>query len=103
MFEFFFKYPPQVFSKGSFVLLAKWPVWLLALCILGAAGGLAFAFWRRRAQLAPSFRGRRPAAGWVPQTALVALLLFLLWHPVLRHPTVKRPLEFAAVALDQCP
>ena len=29
MFEFFFKYPSPVFTKGRFVLLSTWPAWLL--------------------------------------------------------------------------
>src|SRR6266404_4360769 len=100
MFEFFFKYPPQVFSKGSFVLLARWPVWILAICILGAAGGLAFAFWRRRTQFAPSLRGLRSAAVWLLQTALVALLLFLLWQPALSIATLKPQQNIVAVVID---
>ena len=100
MFEFFFKYPPQVFSKGSFVLLARWPVWILGLCILAAAAGLAFAFWRRRTQLAPSLRGLRTAAVWLLQTALVALLLFLLWQPALSIATLKPQQNIVAVVID---
>ena len=39
MFEFLFKYPIPVFSKGKFVLLGAWPVWVLlvlaAVCAIG--------------------------------------------------------------------
>ena len=38
MFEFLFKYPRTVFAKGTFVLLAQWPLWLLILAIFAAAG-----------------------------------------------------------------
>ena len=41
MFEFFFKYPFSVFSKGQLVLLGSWPRWILLLAVLAAAGGLA--------------------------------------------------------------
>ena len=34
MFEFLFKYPSPVFTKGKFVLLGTWPGWLLALLIV---------------------------------------------------------------------
>ena len=37
MFEFLFKYPPAIFSKGKFVLLSPWPVWLLLLLLVAAA------------------------------------------------------------------
>ena len=39
MFEFFFKYPSIVFSKGQFVLLGPWPKWLLAVLLLGDCRG----------------------------------------------------------------
>ncbi len=29
MFQFLFKYPSPVFTKGRFVLLSAWPAWLL--------------------------------------------------------------------------
>ena len=38
MFEFLFKYPGAVFQKGQFVLLASWPVWILALGVIAAGG-----------------------------------------------------------------
>ena len=38
MFEFLFKYPGAVFQKGQFVLLASWPVWMLALGVAAAGG-----------------------------------------------------------------
>jgi hypothetical protein len=47
MFEFFFKYPIPVFTKGKFILLGAWPGWLLALLILASAGGLAVLVWRQ--------------------------------------------------------
>ena len=46
MFEFFFKYPIPVFSKGKFVLLGAWPVWVLLLLAAAepdAAGEVAIA------------------------------------------------------------
>ena len=41
MFEFFFKYPASVFSKGTFGLAGGGPVWLLILAIIGVGAGLA--------------------------------------------------------------
>jgi len=40
MFELLFKYPASLFHKGKFVLLTPWPLWLLAVAILVAAGVL---------------------------------------------------------------
>ena len=47
MFELLFKYPQAVFSRGTFVLLGGWPVWLLAVAILVAAAGLGYLVWNR--------------------------------------------------------
>ena len=43
MFEFLFKYPVSIFSKGEFVLLGAWPKWVLVLLVLAAAAGLGAA------------------------------------------------------------
>ena len=45
MFELLFKYPASIFHKGQFVFLTPWPIWLLAIAILAAAGAL---FWHVR-------------------------------------------------------
>ncbi len=58
MFEFLFKYPLSVFTKGTFVLLGSWPRWVLFLGILAAAGALAMFFLRRREQFTRSMRGK---------------------------------------------
>ena len=34
MFQFLFKYPSPVFTKGRFVLLSTWPKWLLPVLIV---------------------------------------------------------------------
>ncbi len=59
MFEFLFKYPASVFSKGTFVLLGAWPRWMLFAGIVAIAVLLAWLVWRKRNQLAPSLRGFR--------------------------------------------
>src|SRR5580658_6843786 len=49
MFQFFFKYPSPVFTKGRFVLLGAWPAWLLPVLIFAGAGGLGVLIgWRMR-------------------------------------------------------
>ena len=40
MFQFLFKYPSPVFTKGRFVLLSTWPKWLLPVLIVAFAAGL---------------------------------------------------------------
>ena len=35
MFEFLFKYPIPVFTKGKYILLGAWPGWVLLLLAVG--------------------------------------------------------------------
>jgi uncharacterized membrane protein len=100
MFEFLFKYPPTVFSKGKFVLLGQWPSWLLVLFALAAAAGLGFLIWNRRKSVAPSIRGPRTAIVWLLQTLLVCLLLFLLWQPALSISTLRPQQNIVALVID---
>src|SRR5437667_8478994 len=100
MFEFLFKYPPAVFSKGTFVLLGSWPRWALIAVFLGAAGLLAWAIWRRRARLASSTRGVRAVVIWALQSAILALLLVLLWEPALSVTALRRQQNIIAVIID---
>ena len=81
MFQFLFKYPGPVFTKGRLVLLSAWPPWLLPVLMVAAAGGLALLIrWRLRHSEA-KLRGLRVGAIWATQSALLALLLLLLWQP----------------------
>ena len=96
MFEFLFKYPAAVFSRGQFVFLAPWPSWLLGLAVLTAAGALAWNVRRHRGLLS----GLRPAVVWLLETALVALVLFLLWHPAISIATLRPQQNVIAVLVD---
>ncbi len=72
MFQFLFKYPVPVFTKGRFVLLAGWPAWALAVLIAATAGGLALLIrWRLR-RATPKLRSWRGWLIWALQSALVA-------------------------------
>ncbi len=98
MFEFLFKYPPTVFAKGELVLLARWPLWILAAAVLAA--GAALAWQIRRANGRSVLSGLRPAAIWLLQTCLVALILLLLWHPAVSIATLKPQQNVVAVLVD---
>ncbi len=100
MFEFLFKYPPEVFSKGSFVLLGTWPRWILLLLVLAAAALLAWPLWKKRSSLEPSLRGARAVILWVLQTGLAALLLLLLWQPAISVAALKPQQNIVAVVVD---
>src|SRR5258706_4074419 len=99
MFELFFKYPLSVFSKGTFVLLGGWPMWLLAAAIILAALGLAVLVWRRSTSGA-RVTGVRSAMVWLLQTLLASILLLMLWHPALSVATLRPQQNIVAVVVD---
>jgi uncharacterized membrane protein len=100
MFQFFFKYPGPVFSKGRFVLLSTWPGWLLPLLIVAAAALLALLIRRRVGEAAPVLNSWRAVAIWAMQSAFVALLLTLLWQPAILISELSSQQNIVAVVVD---
>ncbi len=113
MFEFFFKYPIPVFTKGKYILLGAWPGWMLVLLIAATAGGLAWLVWRALPEAAPRVRGSLPDeqnppltrawrawAVWGLEAAMVALLLLLLWEPAITVAELKSQQNIIAVLVD---
>ncbi len=105
MFQFLFRYPAPVFSKGQFVLLGAAPRWLLWMLIVLVTGALAFAVWWRLHSgdpeaIAPKLRGWRAWALWSMQALSVALLLVLLWQPAVRVSELSSQQNIIAVVLD---
>ncbi len=96
MFEFLFKYPPVVFAKGRWVLLGTLPVWVLAASAAVLAGLCGYLLWRRRG----GRLGFRSAAIWALQSALLALLLLLLWQPAISVSSLKTQQNVVAVVVD---
>ena len=100
MFEFFFKYPIPVFTKGKLILLGAWPGWVLILLIVVFAGGLAWLIWRQLPEAAPRVRNWRAWAVWGLEAATVALLLLLLWEPAITVAELKSEQNIIAVLVD---
>ncbi len=100
MFEFFFKYPHQVYSRGQFALLGAWPKWILVLLIVAAAVGLAWLTRRRMAEAAPVMRSWRAWFLCGLQTLLAALVLVLLWQPAITISELKPQQNIIAVLVD---
>ena len=96
MFELLFKYPDVIFRKGEFVLLGPWPGWLLALAVAAAAGLL---FWHVRRH-GGSLAGMRAGVVWLLETAMVALVLLLLWRPAISVATLRPEQNVVAVVVD---
>src|SRR5947209_19146854 len=90
------KYPRSVFPKGHFVLLSPWPLWLIGIGMLAAAGLLFWHIRRNHGMLS----GVRPLGIWLLETALVTLILFLLWHPALSVATLRPQQNVVAVLVD---
>lgn len=97
MFEFLFKYPFAAFSRGELTFVGGWPVILLPSLILAAAAIFGWRLWTRRTLLPGWFR---PAAIWLLQTAMVAVLLVLLWQPALSIATLRPQQNVVAVVID---
>ncbi len=108
MFQFLFKYPIPVFSKGKLVLLGTAPGWLLVLLILVSAAGLAALIWMRLPKQEPrkqdatqnEMRSWRAVVVWGMQATLVALVLLLLWRPALSVAELKSQQNIIAVLVD---
>src|ERR1019366_8811989 len=100
MFEFLFKYPIPVFTKGKYILLGAWPGWLLALLTAAAIGGLAWLVWKRMPDAAPRIRNWRAWLIFGLEAAMVALLLLLLWEPAITVAELKSQQNIIAVLVD---
>jgi uncharacterized membrane protein len=100
MFEFLFKYPIPVFTKGKWILLGALPGWLLVLLIAASAGGLAWLVWRGLPGTAPRIRNWRVWAIWAMEAAMVVLLLVLLWEPAITVAELKSQQNIIAVVVD---
>ena len=98
MFEFLFKYPSTLFSKGTLVLLAGLPVWMLGLAILIAAAALWF--FVHRNSVGSKLGALRSAGVWLLQTLMASLLLLMLWHPALSVATLRPQQNIVAVIVD---
>lgn len=100
MFDLLFNYPASVFGKGKFVLLGSWPVWLLPVLIIAGAVALGLPIWLNRDKTSGGARGVRLAALWLLQSALLGLLLLMLWQPALSISALKPQQNIIAVVMD---
>src|SRR5579884_1579993 len=100
MFEFFFKYPASVFSRGTFVLLGSWPRWVLYTGLLATALLIAALIYNRRHKLHSGLRYGRTIVLGALQWAVLAVLLLLLWEPAISVTTLKPQQNIVAVVVD---
>jgi uncharacterized membrane protein len=100
MFEFLFKYPIPVFTKGKVVLLGSWPGWVLLLLIVVSVAGLGWLIWKSLPEAAPKMRTWRAGVVWLLQSLLVTLVLVLLWQPAMTVAELKSQQNMIAVLVD---
>jgi uncharacterized membrane protein len=100
MFEFLFKYPRAVFSKGDLVLLGAWPRWVLVLFVVLAGAGLAWLIRSKLPQASPQVRNWKAAIIWLLQFAMAALVLLLLWQPAVLVAELRPQQNIIAVLVD---
>ena len=96
MFELLFKYPPAIFSKGKLVLLAPWPFWTFILALVLGIGIIVWFLRERRNVLSTM----RLAAIGLAQTAMIAIVLFMLWHPAMSVARLRPQQNVVAVMVD---
>ncbi len=95
MFPLLFKYSPWAYRAGQFAFASGWPLWLLGVLIGSGAVLIAWSLARRRSL----GWGRSVLLGCM-QTALLALMLFMLWRPVLSVERVRDQKNVVAVVVD---
>jgi hypothetical protein len=100
MFQYLFKYPLPVFTKGRYVLLSAWPGWLLLVFIAIAFAGLALLILRQSREAAPKLRSWRAWVIWALQAGTLALLLLMLWQPAITVGELSSQQNIIAVVVD---
>jgi uncharacterized membrane protein len=100
MFQFLFKYPNSVFTKGHFVLLGGWPGWVLVLLIVGSGAALAVLIRARLREAVPGLRTWRAGVLWLMEWVLVAMVLLLLWQPAVTVAELTSQQNIIAILID---
>jgi len=100
MFQWLFKYPIPVFTKGRFVLLGAWPGWILLVLILVGAAGLFILIRLRLRDAAPNLLTWRAGVLWGLQAATLVLVLTLLWQPAMVVSELSSQQNIIAVVVD---
>jgi hypothetical protein len=100
MFAWLFKYPLTVFLHGQLLLRSAWPRWLLVLGVVVAGLLLAWALRGRRASDTDvAGRWRLPLI-WLVQWSMAAIVLLLLWRPVIAVSELVPQANVIAVLVD---
>ena len=97
MFEFLFKYPPAIFREGQ----VRAAVGMARLAAVAAdRGGGAAVFSGTCGSGTALLTNARSIVIWLAQTALIALLLLMLWHPAISVARLRPQQNVVAVLVD---
>ena len=96
MFEFWFGYPYITFQQSQWALDSAWPLNLLYVVLAASAVLIAFLLFRARSSVSPL---RLLSLGTL-QWLIVALVLLLVWQPVLINERLKPNQNSIALVLD---
>jgi len=94
MLEFLLGHSVWAFRGGELAFGRGWPLWLLWAGIVLGALAIAFTMWQRR------FSWWRATVLGALQVAFLALLLVLLWRPVLNLEEIRERQNVVAVVVD---
>jgi len=95
VFELLFVHPVWAYRAGKLSFASAWPRWLLLVLIIAAVAIIVASLWRRRFLGLP----RLLLLGGL-QAALAALILAMVWRPVLNVERVRDRQNVLAVVLD---
>ena len=96
LFEFLFKYRPLVFDRGDFALGAPWSWYLAAVAVAAVAVPTVLLYGRAQGKSRPADRAILSAL----RTAVIALILFSLFRPMLVLSTVVPQRNFLGILID---
>lgn len=96
MFEFLFKYSPEVFHRGEFILANNWPVWAIGVSFILLSLVIIYFLLKNR-QL---FRISQLILIGFLQLAMIALVLFVVWQPSLLIERLRTGDNVIALMLD---
>jgi uncharacterized membrane protein len=96
MFEFLFKYPQEVYTRGRFVFDNSWPIGIIPVILLCLAPVIIYFLYRHRHALSTM----RLACIGILQFTMLALVLVLIWQPSLLLERLRPGANLIAVLLD---
>jgi uncharacterized membrane protein len=96
LFELLFKYSRTTFEQGEFLFASGWPVWLLVVASLAVMTAVGYSLMQRRDSLNV---GKLIVLAGI-QTAMLTLVLVLLWQPALSSDRLRSEDNSVALLID---